>query len=687
MRQPERVPLRVAVPALLLLIWSSLWVAGAQRPGQLPVDADRPRIVTVETEGEASPPAGDDTLLLRTVSDSDCVFVQDPRPFLEGREVLNARRTSEINRVIRWTVSANGTTTGLVDPNNIARNNFIDEEIFSRMAAANIRSAPVTGDAEFLRRVSLDLTGRIPAAADVTNFLADTSSLKRAAAVDALIASPEFTDKWTLFFGDLFQNNVTSTQVTRGVQARDVFYTYLKTAIGQNMPYDVLARNLITGAGDSFAVGQANWAVGNTVSMGPVQDTYDGAAVDLGNMFMGISSVDCLLCHDGTRHLDQVNLWGASQTRQNLWGLAAYFSQTRMQRNATVGSTVVSDDPSLPGYRLNTNNGNRTPRQPLGTLNNIPPRYPFGTSANPGGGILTGETRRQAIARQITADLQFSRAAVNYVWQKLMGEAFVTPANGFDLARLDPNNPPPAPWTLQPTNPVLLDRLARYFQSNGYNIRLLIGAIVKSNAYQLSSTYNGEWSPGYVPYYARHYVRRLDSEEILDAISKATNIPQTYTMAAPSTLPPVQWAGQLPDTREPTGTATTPTPNGTITAFLNAFGRGDRDVNPRRFDGSVQQGLTVMNNAFLMNRIHNANAGSRVNALLQASTDPAFLIRQLYLHTLSRPATDEEVNSLLPTFQQQMSPTTGYRTPTENLRRPCHPLSIAESFSKSRRQG
>jgi hypothetical protein len=667
MRLQKRGIFKVAIPGFLLLVCSSFWVAGAQRPGQLPIELDRPRVVTVETEGD-TPEVPVDDILETPITASDCTFQQDPRAFLEDRDMLNATRTSAINRVIRWTVTASAdgsSSTGLTDAGNIPRKNFIDDEIFTRMASASIRSAPVSADAEFLRRVTLDLTGRIPSATDVTTFLADTSSTKRDTVIDALIASPEFTDKWTLFFGDLFQNNITSTQIARGIGGRDALYTYLKTSIGQNKPYDVMARELITGAGDSFTVGQANWPIGNFVSMGPAQDTYDGAAVDLGSMFMGISAVDCLLCHDGTRHLDQVNLWGAGQTRQNLWGLAAYFSQTRMTPQPS-GSRVVADDPTLPGYRLNTNNGNRSPRQPIGTLNNIPPRYPFSTSGTPGSGILAGETRRQAIARLITADLQFSRAAVNYVWQRLMVEAFVTPANGFDLARLDPNNPPAAPWTLQPTNPVLLDRLARHFQSNGFNLRLLIGTIVKSNAYQLSSTYNGEWSPSYVPYYARHYARRLDSEEILDAIAKATNIGQTYTLVAQTgltALPPVQWAGQLPDTREPAGgSVSTPTASNIVAAFLNAFGRGDRDVNPRRFDGSVQQGLTVMNNNFVMTRIHNANANSRVRTLLQASADPAYLIRQLYLHTLSRPATDQEVTSMLTTFQQQ-----GNQAAAENL--------------------
>jgi hypothetical protein len=219
----------------------------------------------------------------------------------------------------------------------------------------------------------------------------------------------------------------------------------------------------------------------------------------------------------------------------------------------------------------------------------------------------------------------------------------------------------------------LLNRLATYFQSNGFNLRALIGMIAKSNAYQLSSTYNGDWQASYVPYYARHYVRRLDAEELADAVVKATGVSQTYSFTG-STLPAVQWAMQMPDTREPTGATTTPTSNNNLTAFLNAFGRGDRDINPRRFDGTVPQALSAMNGALIQVRMHQSNTGangttpSRVRTLLtQYPTDPTSLIRQLYLNTLSRPATDEEVQSMLTTFQQNRTQSTGYQNPTEDL--------------------
>jgi hypothetical protein len=293
-----------------------------------------------------------------------------------------------------------------------------------------------------------------------------------------------------------------------------------------------------------------------------------------------------------------------------MWGLSAYFVRTRMQRNTIqqtplIQNFIVSDLPAG-NYLLNTTTGNRSARQPINGVNTVAPRNPF--SPAPGGGIQPGETYRQAIARQITGDLQFSRAAVNYIWEELMVEAFVSPSNAFDPDRLDPNATLPDGWTLQPTHPQLLDTMARFFQNQQFNIRTLISFITKSSAYQLSANYPGTWDLNYVPYYARKYARRLDAEEIHDAIAKATNLPGNYTTG--TELPNFQWAMQMPDTRGPAN-------NGQVVAFLNSFGRGDRDLNNRRSDGSVLQALNMMNNNFIMTRMHQNNAGSRVATLLQ----------------------------------------------------------------------
>src|SRR3989454_10140326 len=583
----------LAVP--LMVLAAGLLLPGAQQQ-QLTEETERPAVTA-----------------------GDCTFLSNPDDFKVDSEVRYITRSDITKRLSRYRMSTMSLPDAQpLDAAQIPHKTFIDYMIFGRMAAAGIQSAPLASDAEFLRRVTLDLTGRIPSADGVNAFIADTNPAKRNIKVDQLIGSPEFVDKWTMFFGDLFKVNAQATNINRELQGRDAFYQYIKTSISTNKPYDVMARELISASGDSFQSGEVNWAVGNTVAMGPAQDTYDGQAVNLASMFMGINSVDCLLCHDGARHLDQVNLWGAGQTRRNMWGLSAYFARVRMQRQVVsqtprITKTIVSDQ-ATGNYTLNTTTGNRTARQPINGVRTISPQDPFATvMVTPFGMIgrsatLPEEAYREAIARQITINPQFSRAAVNYIWEKFMVEAFVSPSNSFDLARLDPAKPPAAPWTLQPTNPELLNALAVWFEQNRYDLRALMALIAKSNAYQLSATYPGTWDISYVPYYARRFVRRLDAEELHDAIATATGIPGNYTIRG-SALPPVQWAMQFPDTKE-SGS------NSAVGAFLNAFGRGDRDTMPRRSDGSILQSLDMLNSPVVLGRIHQNNQGSRVATLL-----------------------------------------------------------------------
>ena len=286
------------------------------------------------------------------------------------------------------------------------------------------------------------------------------------------------------------------------------------------------------------------------------------------------------------------------------------------------------------------------PREALPGGTVVLPQYPFGNDV--GDATSRNGSRRQALAGAITSDPQFARAAVNYIWEQFMVQAFVTPSNAFDLARIDPRNPPPAPWTLQPTNPELLNAMALWFQQSGYNLRLLMMTIAKSNAYQLSSSYPGEWKADYVPYYARKFVRRLTAEEIHDAIVTVTGIVPSYPMDYTDSLwpwPPINWAMKLPDTSEPRS-------NGTVVQFLNTFGRGNRDGSMRDSSGSILQALNMMNHTFVTGRIHNNNNGSNVQYILRATTNQTTIVDHLFVSTLSRPATAEERAAALAMMRQ-----------------------------------
>ena len=153
-----------------------------------------------------------------------------------------------------------------------------------------------------------------------------------------------------------------------------------------------------------------------------------------------------------------------------------------------------------------------------------------------------------------------------------------------------------------------------------------------------STAYPDTWKPEYVPYYARRFARRLDAEEVHDAIVTAAGVLPTYSLdytGSTYPLPSVNWAMQFPDTVEPRS-------NGTVAQFLNAFGRGDRDQTRRDSSGSSVQALNMMNNTVVMNRIHNANNGSTVQQLLRQTPDPLAIIEGLFLSTLNHFPSAEE---------------------------------------------
>ena len=104
---------------------------------------------------------------------------------------------------------------------------------------------------EFLRRVRLDLTGRIPTKDEVLEFLADTSATKREQLVDRLLQTSEWADRWTMFFGDLFRNTQVTAQVNRYQWGRDSFHLYLLESMRQNKPYDQMTREMLAAEGVS----------------------------------------------------------------------------------------------------------------------------------------------------------------------------------------------------------------------------------------------------------------------------------------------------------------------------------------------------------------------------------------------------------------------------------------------------
>ncbi|HEX9407895.1 MAG TPA: DUF1553 domain-containing protein, partial [Thermoanaerobaculia bacterium] len=165
------------------------------------------------------------------------------------------------------------------------------------------------------------------------------------------------------------------------------------------------------------------------------------------------------------------------------------------------------------------------------------------------------------------------------------------------------------------------------FIADHYDLRAILKTMAMSSTYQLSTVYTpGAWNESWTPYFARHIAHRLTAEEMLDAIARATNVPVTFNVQG---IGSVNAAMKLPDTTE--------SRNNVYGRFLDEFGRGNRDDEPRTNDTSIAQALSLMNDStVVVNRVHRNTANSTVARVLASTTDPASIVDQLYVATLSR---------------------------------------------------
>jgi len=569
------------------------------------------------------------------VSGANCSFTAKPDDFtlreLRVRRDLLAR-VKQLDSINRPSHTGNvALALSVVPPQSVKQRNFVDQIIFSRMAGAKIQSAPLSTDEEFMRRVTLDLTGRIPASSDIRAFAADTTPAKRDILIEQLLNSDEYVDKWTMWMGDLLGNVGTASNVQPGNGGRDAFYNYMRTAIGTGKSFRDIAYETVTAAGDTndpVGGGPSNFIYHQQTPMGPVQDSYDTTPAKSADIFLGVTYYDCLLCHNGRGHLDGISLWGSTVTRTDAQKMAAFFS--RLNFNMPRTSSDKNDggynswrvlDRATGSYDLNTTYGNRPNRVAINTVKTLTPVYRDGKEP------AAGQGGRDAFGKMMTADPLFARNFANRMFKLFFNLGLVDPVDSLDPARLDPNNLPPAPWELQAANPELLDRLANEAVARDFQLKDFMRILVQSSAYQLSSRYDGDWNIDSIPLFARHYPRRLDAEEVHDAITKSTGVGASYNVNGAGALP-ILWAMQFPD------------PNVGGSNLLNSFFRGNRDSAQRSSAGSILQRLTIMNDSFITTRTK--VAASPVLQAASKNPDNKAVVEELFLTFVSRHPSDSE---------------------------------------------
>lgn len=421
----------------------------------------------------------------------------------------------------------------------LAKAGFVDERVQAKWKEMGLLPSARCTDAEFMRRVYLDVLGTLPQPDEVRTFLASSDPDKRKKLVDTVLQRPEYVDYWTLKWGDLLRNNSDKVQ-PKGMWS---FYNWLRACLRENKPADQFARELITAQGSAYTTGPANYF---RVASNPAD-----LAETTSQVFLGVR-LTCAKCHH-----HPFEKW----SQDDYWQMAAFFSRVGLKGSQEFGlfggEQVVRLNPT--GEVSNPRTGKLMKPTPLD-----------------GEPVEDPVDRRRALARWMTApeNKLFARNIVNRYWGYLLGRGIVEPIDDMRVT-----NPP--------SNPELLDALAADFIQSKYDFKHLIRTIVTSETYQLSANPTPENKYDEV-FYTKYTAKRLSAEELLDAVNFATGTTEKF-----QSLPAGMRAIQLPDPNVPNYFLDTfGRPPRTITCEC------ERSVEP-----NMAQALHLMNSDFVQNKV------------------------------------------------------------------------------------
>jgi hypothetical protein len=461
----------------------------------------------------------------------------------------------------------------------LPRQNFIDGLVWDKLKALGITPSPPASDTTWLRRVYIDIIGRLPAPAEVREFLADASPDRRTKMIDSLLSRPEYGDYWANKWADLLRPNPYRV----GVKAVLNYDAWIRDSFRKNKPYDQFVRELVTAQGSTWQNG--------AVTLFRDRREPDEITTIVSQLFLGIR-LECAKCHH-----HPFEKWG----QEDFYGLAAYF--------ARIGHKGTGISPPISGGEeifFTAENGNV--KHPL-TGEVLAPKPLFG-AAPPAD---AGEDPREALARWITSadNPYFPRVIVNRVWSDIMGRGLVEPVD--DLRATNPA-----------TNAALLDALARSFVEQKYDLKKLIRTITSSYVYGLSSLPTDR-NIADSRNYSRHYRQRLRAETLLDAVCDITQVPETFVGMPAGARAMENWTHRGES------------------LFLDSFGRPDPNQDPpceRTGETTVVQVLHLMNSPGLHNKV-TSDAG-RATQLAAGDKSPRAIVEELYLLVYSRLPTDDE---------------------------------------------
>ena len=351
--------------------------------------------------------------------------------------------------------------------------NYIDELTLTKWKKLGLRPSPVVDDATFLRRVTIDLCGRIPTAPEARAFLADTTPDKRTKLIDKLLDSADYPAYFAMRWGSILRNS----NLAGSNEAAYAFHNWIKDMIARNRPYDEFVRGVVAAAGEWQEAPAINWYWQNR------DDQLHQVTADTAQIFLGVR-LQCARCHH-----HPYERWGQA----DYYGLSGFFTR--------LGRKSFGEPP--PYYSSATpTTGEKNPL----TGKTPEPKYPDGLEVK----FTPEEDPRHALVDWMARpeNPYFAKSMVNRLWGHFFARGLYHEVD--DLRETNP-----------PSNPELLDALAQDFIKHKFDVKHMIRTIVNSRVYQLSSEPT-EFNKNDRQNFARYYARRMLAEVFLDAVNQTT---------------------------------------------------------------------------------------------------------------------------------------------------------------------
>ncbi|MCE9565331.1 MAG: DUF1549 and DUF1553 domain-containing protein [Planctomycetes bacterium] len=503
---------------------------------------------------------------------------------------------------------------------NFETKTVVDQHTAKKWKELGLVPSELCSDEVFVRRVFLDITGSLPTPKQIMEFVDDKDATKRDKLVDRLLETPEYAYYFANKWADILRVK-RRAEATRA-NGTFAFHEWIREKIASDTPYSEFVRGVLTANGDERKSPPTVWY--------KEIDKPEQFVDDVSQVFLG-QRLACANCHH-----HPYEKW----SQDDYWGLAAFYGRVGRKNLVVPGSNADRQAQLVVVFSKAT--GNVTNKR-TGKSADIKP-----LDASPME-VSTEDDPRQKLVDWMVAPQNpfFARAVANRYWAHFLGRGIVDPLDDMRIT-----NPP--------SNPELLDALAKNLVDNKFSLKSLIKTICKSRTYQLSSTPN-DFNKSDKQAYARYYPKRLQAEVLLDALCQATDSPNRFN-GLPTDKNAPNRAIMLPD-------------ESFSSYFLDVNGRPQRISAcecERVNEANLAAVLHMLNSDEVQGKI--TRAGGRADKLASAEDKrpETEKVTDLFLWVLCRKPTADDMKAALAHIEQQvaknaMNPAGGKKTAYENI--------------------